>query len=50
MWHDNDKMVAVYKNITEGINKFPCECPTCNGDTVHLYIHDHGDGHCGIWT
>ena len=50
MWHDNDKMVAVYNNITEDINKFPCECPACNCNSVHVYIHDHGDGHCGIWA
>jgi hypothetical protein len=50
MWHDNDKIVEVYNRTTEGINKFPCECPACNCNSVHVYIHDHGDGHCGIWA
>ena len=50
MWHDNDKIVEVYNRTTEGINKFPCECPACNCNSVHVYIHDHCDGHCGIWA
>ena len=49
MWHDNDKMVAIYNNITEDINKFPCECPECNSEAVHVYLHSHDSIHCGVW-
>lgn len=50
MWHDNGRMVEIYSRISEEIDKIPCECPMCNCNTVHVYIQDHGNSHCGIWV
>lgn len=50
MWHDNDGIVQIYNSFIKSKRTFPCECPECKSRSVHLYIHDHGDNHCGIWT
>lgn len=50
MWHDNDGIVQIYNGFIESKQTFPCECPECKSQSVHLYIHDHGDNRCGVWT
>ncbi len=30
--------------------QFPCQCPVCQKQSAHVYIHRHNDKHSGIWT
>ena len=51
MWIDNDKILAVFDGATnkqEG--QFPHLCPICNNRSAHIYVHQHGGEHCGIWV
>lgn len=50
MWHDNDAIVQLYNRFIETTKAFPCECPECKSQSAHVYIHDHGDNRCGVWT
>ena len=50
MWHDNDGIVQIYNTFIESKMAFPCECPECKSKSAHIYIHNHNDNRCGVWT
>lgn len=50
MWTDNDKIMTLFDKANTGETKFPCECPVCQKQSAHIYIHRHNDRHCGVWT
>ena len=49
MWKDSDKLVEIYNHFIEGGTKVPYECPECNSEAVHVYLHSHDSTHCGVW-
>lgn len=50
MWINNDKIIEIYENLGNDNKKFPCECTNCYHKSAHIYMHDHGDKHCGVWV
>ena len=50
MWNDNDKIMGIFDKANEGGMQFPCQCPVCQKQSAHVYIHRHNDKHSGIWT
>ena len=50
MWKDNDKIVQVLNGLSDENTPFPRKCPECRGNSAHIYIHDHGNDHCGMWV
>lgn len=50
MWNDNNKIIEIFDKATDRKSKYPCECPICNNQTAHIYVHKHNEQHCGIWA
>ena len=50
MWHNNDGLIQTYNRFIENKEVFPCECPECKNQSVHIYVHSHENNHCGVWV
>lgn len=50
MWKDNENIIEVYNRLDEGKTGFPCKCPNCKRQSVHIYFHKYKENRCGIWV
>ena len=39
MWHEDDRIIELYKSLENGGGQFPRECPACGQSHAHVLIY-----------